>query len=88
MNIQTDLGLQRTSFPTLGLIGDYIFAYDDSKQIELEDLQNELESEEYKRKKKSHIKEIVDSSMMSDKEIEMMREEFGPALQMDAHHNA
>lgn len=34
-NIQTDLGLQRSAFPDLGLEGDYVFAYSISKQMEL-----------------------------------------------------
>lgn len=36
------------------------------------------------KKKKEHIREIVDASMMTEKEIEEMREEFGPAIQMDS----
>jgi hypothetical protein len=82
-NIQTDLSLPRASFPQLSLIGDTIFLYDLKKQSELEDLQNEMELEEYKKKKKHHIQEIVDASMLTDKEIEMMREEFGSALLTD-----
>ena len=41
-NIQTDLGLQRSAFPDLGIEGDYVFCYDLSKQMKLEDLDYEL----------------------------------------------
>jgi hypothetical protein len=41
-NIQTDLGLQRSAFPDLGIEGDYVFWYDLSKQMKLEDLDYEL----------------------------------------------
>ena len=73
-NIQTDMGLQRSSFPDLGLEGDYVFAYDLSKQLELEDLDNELWFKEYKKKKRAHIQEIVDASMLSEQEKEWMKE--------------
>lgn len=73
-NIQTDMGLQRSSFPDLGLEGDYVFAYDLSKQLELEDLDNELWLEEYKKKKRAHIQEIVDASMLTEQEKEWMEE--------------
>lgn len=81
-NVQTDLGLQRSSFPQLSLLGDVVFLFDKVKEREIEDLHNELELEEWKKKKKHHIQEIVDASMLTDKEIEMMRE-FGPALPTD-----
>jgi len=55
--MQTDLGLQRSAFPTLGIEGDYIFAYSESKQMELEDLSNELWLKEYKREKAAHVRE-------------------------------
>jgi hypothetical protein len=35
-NIQTDLGLKRSSFPQLSLAGDVIFAYDIEKELELQ----------------------------------------------------
>jgi hypothetical protein len=73
-NAQTDLGLQRSSFPQLGLLGDVVFLYDESKQREIEDLDNELFFEEYKKKKREHIKEIVDTSMLSEQEKEWMKE--------------
>ncbi|MGB7632690.1 MAG: hypothetical protein WBL68_03110 [Nitrososphaeraceae archaeon] len=41
-NIQTDFGLQRSAFPDLGIEGDYVFCYDLSKQMKLEDLDYEL----------------------------------------------
>lgn len=73
-NIQTDLGLQRSSFPTLGLHGDNIFTYSLAKQIELEDLDNELWLKEYKKKSRAHIQEIVDASMLTEQEKEWMKE--------------
>lgn len=85
-SIQTDLGLLRSFFPNLGILGDVVWMYDLNKQSELEDLHNEMELEEYKKKKLAHIREIVDASMMTDKEIELMKEEFGPGIQMDAQN--
>jgi hypothetical protein len=85
-SIQTDLGLLRSSFPNLGILGDVVWMYDLNKQSEHEDLHNEMELEEYKKKKLAHIREIVDASMMTDKEIELMKEEFGPGIQMDAQN--
>jgi hypothetical protein len=73
-NIQSDLGLQRTAFPDLCLEGDYVFCYDLSKQMELEDLDNELWLKEYKKKRRAHIQEIVDESMLSEQEKEWMEE--------------
>jgi len=81
-NIQTDLGLKRSSFPQLSLAGDVIFAYDIEKELELQDQHDELWFKEYKKKKRAHIQEIVDSSMLTDEEIEMMRE-YGPVLLKD-----
>ena len=81
-NIQTDLGLKRSSFPQLSLAGDVIFAYDIEKEFELQDQHDELWFKEYKKKKCAHIQEIVDSSMLTDEEIEMMRE-YGPVLLKD-----
>jgi hypothetical protein len=85
-NIQTDLGLQRSSFPNLGLFGDYVFAYDKEKKLELQTEEDELWFKEYKRKKSVHIKEIVDTSFLTEEEKQMMREEFGPAMQKDAQN--
>lgn len=73
-NIQTDLGLQRSSFPCLGLEGDYVFTYDLSKQMELDDLDNELRLKEYKKKWRAHIQEIVDASLLTEQEKEWMNE--------------
>ena len=73
-NIQTDLGLQRSSFPDLGLKGDHLFTYSLSKQMELEDLDNELWLKEYKKKRRAHIQEIVDASMLSEQEKEWIEE--------------
>jgi hypothetical protein len=73
-NIQTDLGLQRSSFPDLGLKGDHVFAYDLSKQMELDDLDNELWLNEYKKKRRAHIQDIVDASMLTEQEKEWMKE--------------
>jgi hypothetical protein len=41
-NIQTDMGLQRSSFPDLGLLGDCVFAYDLEKEMELQTDHDEL----------------------------------------------
>lgn len=76
-NIQTDLGLQRSAFPTRGIEGDYVFAYSDTKQMELDDLNNELWLKEYKKKKRAHIQEIVESSMLTEQEKEWV-EEYAP----------
>ncbi|MGH9987541.1 MAG: hypothetical protein ACRD8W_26660, partial [Nitrososphaeraceae archaeon] len=73
-NIQSDLGLQRTAFPDLCLEGDYVFAYSISKQMELEDRDNELWLKEYKKKSRAHIQEIVDASMLTEQEKEWMKE--------------
>lgn len=84
--IQTDLGIARSSFPQLSLLGDLVFLYDKDKELELQEQHDELWYKEYKRKKREHIRQIVDTSMMTEKEIEEMREEFGPAIQMDAQN--
>jgi hypothetical protein len=81
-NIQTDLGLQRTAFPDLGLEGDYVFAYSISKQMELEDLDNELWLKEYKKKRTAHIQEIVNGSMLTDQEKEWL-EAYTPQFTTD-----
>jgi hypothetical protein len=73
-NLQTDLGLQRSSFPQLGLLGDVVFLYDKEKELELHDQEDELLLEEYKKEKRTHIKEIVHSSMLSEQEREWMTE--------------
>src|ERR671919_2356309 len=84
--IQTDLGIARSSFPNLSLLGDLVFLYDKDKELELQEQHDELWYTGYKKKKREHIREIVDASMMTEKEIEEMREEFGPAIQIDAQN--
>jgi hypothetical protein len=78
-NIQTDLGLKRSSFPHLSLAGDVIFAYAIEKELELQDQHDELWLKEYK-KKRAHIQEIVDGSMLTDQEKEWMEEYASPSL--------
>ena len=73
-DVQTDLGLQRTSFPSLGLLGDYIFLYDKEKELELQTEHDELWFKKYKKNKRAHIQEIVDASMLSEQEKEWMEE--------------
>lgn len=75
-NVQTDLGLQRSAFPDLGIQGDYVFTYNLSKQMELEDLDNESWLKEYKKKRRAHIQEIVDTSFLSQEEKEWLHEVF------------
>ena len=73
-DVQTDLGLQRTSFPNLGLLGDYIFLYDKEKELELQTEEDELWFKRYKKNKRAQIQEIVDASMLSEQEKEWMEE--------------
>lgn len=73
-NIQTDMGLQRSSFPDLGLLGDSVFTYDLEKELELQTDHDELWFKEYKKKKRAHIQEIVVASMLSEEEKERMEE--------------
>jgi len=73
-NIQTDMGLQRSSFPDLGLLGDSVFTYDIEKELELQADHDELWFKEYKKKKRAHIQEIVDASMLTEQEKEWMDE--------------
>ena len=87
-NIQSDLGLQRTSFPTLGLNGDYIFTYNESKQMELEDLDNELFLKEWKKKRRAPIQEIVDASKLTEQEKEWMKEYASHSLMHQTDGNA
>ena len=42
--------------------------------MELEDLDNEIWLKEYKKKRRTHIQEIVDASMLTDCEKEWMKE--------------
>jgi hypothetical protein len=64
------------------LAGDYVFAYDLKKELELQTEHDELWFKEYEKKKRAHIREIVDSSMLTDEEIEMIRE-YGTVLLKD-----
>lgn len=73
-NIQTDLGLKRSSFPQLSLAGDVVFAYDIEKELELQDKHDELWFKEYEKKKHAHIREVVNSSMLTEQEKEWMEE--------------
>ena len=73
-NIQTDMELQRSSFPDLGLLGDSVFTYDLEKELELQTDHDELWFKEYKKKKRAHIQEIVVASMLSEEEKERMEE--------------
>lgn len=81
-NIQSDLGLQRSAFPDLGIEGDYVFAYSLSKQMELEDLDNESWLKECKKKRRAHIQEIVDASMLTEQEKEWMEGNTSPLPMM------
>jgi hypothetical protein len=85
-NIQSDLGLQRSAFPELGIEGDYVFCYNLSKQMELEDLDNELWLKEYKKRRRAHVQEIVDASILSEQEKEWM-EEYSPQVTTDITYN-
>jgi hypothetical protein len=51
-----------------------VFAYSLSKQMELEDLNNELWLKEYKKKRRVHIQEIVESSLLIEQEKEWLEE--------------
>lgn len=73
-NIQTDMGLQRSSFPDLGLLGDSVFEYDLEKESELRAEHDDLWLKEYKNEKSAHIREIVYSSMLTEQEKEWMEE--------------
>lgn len=86
-NIQTDLGLQRSLFPDLGLEGDYVFTYDLSKQMELDDLNNELWLKEYKKKRRAHIQKIVVASMLSEQEKEWMEENTSRPMMHPTHND-
>jgi hypothetical protein len=85
-NIQTDMGLQRSSFPNLGLLGDSVFTYDLEKELELQTEHDELWFKEYKKKKRAHIQEIVNGSMLSEQEKEWM-EEYAPQVTTDITYN-
>jgi hypothetical protein len=73
-NIQTDLGLQRSSFPELGLLGDSVFMYNLENELELQTEHDELWFKEYKKKKRARVEELVDASMLTEQEKEWMKE--------------
>ncbi|MGH9926372.1 MAG: hypothetical protein ACRD5B_13455, partial [Nitrososphaeraceae archaeon] len=79
-NLQTDMGLQRSSFPGLGLLGDSVFTYGLEKELELQTEHDELWFKEYKKKKRVHIQEIVDVSMLTEQEKEWMEENTTQSL--------
>jgi hypothetical protein len=79
-NLQTDMGLQRSSFPSLGLLGDSVFTYGLEKELELQTEHDELWFKEYKKKKRVHIQEIVDASMLTEQEKEWMEENTTQSL--------
>jgi hypothetical protein len=81
-NIQTDLGLKRSSFAELGLLGDSVFAYSLEKELELQDQHDELWFKKYEEKKRAHMREIVNGSMLSEQEKEWM-EEYAPQVTTD-----
>jgi hypothetical protein len=81
-NIQTDMGLQRSSFPELGLLGESVFTYNIEKELELQDQHDELWLKEYEKKKHAHIQEIVNGSMLTEQEKEWMKE-YGPQVTTD-----
>lgn len=90
-DIQSELGIGRASFPQLGLLGDITFLYDKVKELELQNDHDELKFKEYKKKKKEHIKTIVDSSMMTDDEKNWMYDgvipKYAERLIMVDHHS-
>ena len=80
-------GNNSSSFPNLSLLGDIVFIYDKDKELELQEQHDELWYTDYKkRRRERRIREIVDASMMTEKEIEEIQEEFGPVIQMDARN--
>jgi|GEM_PF-659749 len=85
-NIQTDLGLKRSSFPQLSLAGDYVFVYNQEKELELQDQHDELWFKKYEEKKRAHRREIVNGSMLSEQEKEWM-EEYPPQIRTDITYN-
>lgn len=83
-NIQTDLGLKRSSFPQLSLAGDYVFAYDLEKELELQTEHDEFWLK-YKKRKAARIQEIVDASMLTKQEKEWV-EEYAPQFTTEITH--
>jgi hypothetical protein len=85
-NIQTDLGLKRSSFAELGLLGDSVFAYSLEKELVLQDQHDELWFKKYEEKKRAHMREIVNGSMLSELEKDWM-EEYAPKVTTDIIYN-
>jgi hypothetical protein len=85
-NMQTDMGLQRSSFPDLGLLGDSVFTYDLEKELELQTEHDDLWLKEYKKKKSAQIREIVHSSMFTEQEKEWMKE-YVPQYTIDVSYD-
>jgi hypothetical protein len=79
-------GLQRSAFPELSIEGDYLFAYSESNHMELVDQDAELFLKEWKKKRRAHIQEIVNGSMLSEQEKEWM-EEYEPRVTTDISYN-
>jgi hypothetical protein len=71
---KTDMGLQRTSFPDLGLLGDFVFTYNLEKESEIQAEHDDLWLKEYKKKQREHIQEITHPSMLTEQEKEWMEE--------------
>lgn len=46
-------------------IWDSVFAYDQEKELELQTEEDEFLVKEYKRKKAAHIREIVETSLLT-----------------------
>jgi hypothetical protein len=86
-NIQTDMGLQRSPFPELGLLGESVFTYNIEKELELQDQHDELWLKEYEKKKRAHIQEIVNGSMLTDQEKEWL-EAYTPQFTTDINRQA
>ena len=76
-NLQSDLEIQRASFPHLGLLGDRIFLFDKEKEAEVkatDDMAKE-EYEEYRRQKiakRNHIRQIVHIDELTNAERECL----------------
>jgi hypothetical protein len=81
-NLQSDLEIQRASFPHLGLLGDRIFLFDKEKEEEIRSAE-ELTKEEYeeyrrqKNQKRNHIRQIVHIDELTDVERECLPDFYG-----------
>jgi hypothetical protein len=61
-----------------------VWAYNLDKELELQDQHDELK--EYKKKKRAHIQEVVNASMLSEQEKEWMQE-YLPQVTADITYN-